>query len=127
MIKRFLYLGSYLVLLLLLTGPVIVQQATGTSFVRTLPFAVGYFLMAANALPLAILFAVDSQPWSSPSHIYWLLPLMALQLWPLLYLALHPALPATTRWRRVFLAYSIGLPLLVLVLWLVIAMLPSLG
>jgi hypothetical protein len=49
------------------------------------------------------------------------------QLWPLLYLSIHPALPAALLWRRLFLVYSIGLILFVGIVWLVIAALPSLG
>lgn len=127
MAKRFRYLTLYLALITLFAGPVLVQQATGLFFVRPLPFAIGYLLMAANALPLAVLLAFTPQPVASADRAYWLLPLMALQLWPLLSLAIHPTLPTAPVWRFLFLAYCVGLALLIVIVWLVIAAVPSLG
>ena len=63
-----LALSRRLSLILLFTGPVILQQATGLFLVRTLPFTIGYFLMAANALPLVVVFAFDPQLMSFADH-----------------------------------------------------------
>lgn len=127
MTKRIYYLLLYLALIVLLTGPMIIQQVTGVLLVRTLPFAAGYFLMAANALPLMVIFAFDRQGLSTSNSLYWLALLMALQLWPLFYLSIHPALPSAPVRRFLFLVYCVGLALFVLVAWLVITVLPSLG
>ena len=125
-VRRPAYLVSYLIVLCLLAGPVISEHATGKFWVPSLPFVVSYFLIAANALPLMVLLLFDPRA-SSSSAVYGLLPLMALQLWPLLYLAFRPSLPVARAPRFLFLTYSVGVILLVVALWLSIIATPSLG
>jgi hypothetical protein len=117
---RALCLVAYLILIPVLTGPVILREVQSRPLSQIVPQGVGAMLLAANLLSVLLLVvtgATDEQ-----QAILYLPLLMAIQLWPLLLLALRPTFvrsPQLRAWVVVYSALWLGA---VLLAWLYFAL-----
>jgi hypothetical protein len=117
---RALCLAAYLILIPVLTGPVILREVQSRPLSQIVPQGVGAMLLAANLLSVLLLVvtgATDEQ-----QAILYLPLLMAIQLWPLLLLALRPTFvrsPQLRAWVVVYSALWLGA---VLLAWLYFAL-----
>jgi hypothetical protein len=117
---RALCLAAYLILIPVLTGPVILREVQSRPLSQIVPQGVGAMLLAANLLSVLLLVVTGATD-ERQATLY--LPLlMAIQLWPLLLLALRPTFvrsPQLRAWVVVYSALWLGA---VLLAWLYFAL-----
>jgi hypothetical protein len=117
---RALCLAAYLILTPVLTGPVILREVQSRPLSQIVPQSVGAMLLAANLLSVLLLVVTGAT--DERQAILCLPLLMAIQLWPLLLLALRPTFvisPQVRAWVVVYSALWLGA---VLLAWLYFAL-----
>jgi hypothetical protein len=118
---RAFLLVVYLMLILVFTGPLILREVQGRPLPQLMPPGVATMLLAVNLLPVLLLVVTGISAANEWLAVFCLPPLMAIQLWPLLMVALHPAFvasPGGRAWVAVYSALWVGFVLLV---WLYFA------
>jgi hypothetical protein len=117
---RALCLAVYLILIPIFTGPVILREVQSRPLSQIVPQGVGAMLLAANLLSVLLLVVTGAT--DERQAILYLPLLMAVQLWPLLLLALRPTFvrsPQLRAWVVVYSALWLGA---VLLAWLYFAL-----